>query len=276
MTLPNAKDISKLIKKVGREILIPTQGHKKGSAITNKIAFRAEETLRKGLQKIAPHIQVYDKDSIMADPKTFANQASTKDAFVITPLSGATAFTEGCTNYGIMVAYIQNNVTHQGYIFLPAQNLFVVAQKGQGLVFAGTQRQICAPNCYTHNAKIALEGRESSPNSIFNKGLPHKLARCSSAQYYIAVIKKNLDAAVFTSKCAPWYNAAGDLAIQEGGGGSRLPYSNGSRFEVTPTEKHDCIITAGCNRLIPEIRNYMREYTPDLCRIDQQGSAQPS
>lgn len=111
---------------------VETKTHK-GDLVT--VADRAAEVaLADRLRPLIPGAVVIGEESVHADPSLIDAFRGDAPVWVLDPIDGTRAFTEGRTEFDVMVALVVKGAAVAGWIFAPADDVFYAGEVGSGAI----------------------------------------------------------------------------------------------------------------------------------------------
>lgn len=238
-------EVLKLVKECG-EILKNAKNDKKeenkedGSLVT-KYDILIDKKLTEGLKKIidCPVLSEEHKEDIK------------NNYFVIDPIDGTHNFSRGFECYGIMVAYVENNITLFSIVNMPILNKTYTAIKGKG--------------AFLNNDKISVR-KKTGDRLIGNTNLSKPI--CIEYLTKMMNSKYNFEFRCIYAACVPLcYVASGnfDFSIQTGGLGiwdivapKLILEESGGVCEVTKYDETKYSIIAGNREVVNIIKEVIK------------------
>lgn len=105
---------------------------KPGDLVT--VADRAAETqLERRLGALLPGSVVIGEEAVFAKPEIMERFSSGDAVWVVDPIDGTRAFTEGRPTFDVLVALVQNGRGVAGWIYAPAEDDFYLGEVGGGV-----------------------------------------------------------------------------------------------------------------------------------------------
>jgi fructose-1,6-bisphosphatase/inositol monophosphatase family enzyme len=211
------------------------------------VADRAcEKALTPLLQAALPGSVVVGEEGVEADPATLKYLEGDKPVWIIDPIDGTMAFSEGRREFDVMVALAQGNEIKAGFIYAALDNDLYMAQKGEGVMRSqklATTGEITVTPLHAHKmgeniseftgilgrAYFAPEDRAAleAKGSKFKKWV----STICAGHDYCRLARGEAQFAVY-NKCMPWDHVPGLALLQEQG----FKYA---RFDGTPYRMND-------------------------------------
>ncbi len=108
---------------------------KQGDLVT--VADRAAEAqLERRLGALLPGSVVIGEEAVFAAPSVLERFSGSDPIWVVDPIDGTRAFTEGRPTFDVLVALVQNGKGLAGWIFAPAEDDFYYGEVGSGVMRA--------------------------------------------------------------------------------------------------------------------------------------------
>ncbi len=177
----------------------------------------AEAALEKALKGIYPGAGFIGEESVAADPSLVHALEGDGVFWIVDPLDGTRNFVEGHSEYGSIVALVENGETRAGWIQAIPDHAAAIASKGDGATWRGDKLSPLAAK------EGALVGHRAIGNLAepwkgtivprLRAGFETEAVRCS-AYGYINMARGRRDFALY-SRCSPWDHAAGVLILEE-------------------------------------------------------------
>lgn len=233
--------VTDVIVEVGKMIILPRWRNLQAHEIKEKsgphdlvtIADReAEEALTPMLQDILPGSLVLGEERFAAEPGVLGNLQSEQPVWIIDPVDGTKNFTEGDERFGTIVALVHRGEILSGWIHHPVTGDTMTVEKGSGAWFRG-KRLAVVPAAQLPLLHGTLGTRLHDPVINFpGQGAAPEFDKRSfvSCDVYVAMLtgerifpqaeppprQQAFRITLMGSK--PWDDAAGVLAVREGGG----------------------------------------------------------
>ena len=163
--------------------------------------------------------------------------------FVIDPIDGTHNFINGLEYYGIMVAYVENNVTVFSVVHIPMLNKTFTAYKGKGAYLNGKQihvrknekRFFGATNVDTEISMQNIQKLLKSSKYYFE----FRLFFCVCVPIpYIA--SGNLDFNIYAVSCGLWDILTTALILEEAGGYIEYTKIGENKYQILAGTKEAC------------------------------------
>ena len=192
---------------------------KDNDSLVSFVDQEAEKKLVKGLEKLTPGC------SFLAEEGSHSYDNNTDSLWIIDPLDGTTNFLHRIPAYAISLAYMQDGVLCEGYIYdIPNAKLYA-AKAGQG--------------AFLDDQAIQVSSNTDTRQSLFATGFPHGLdldlsfyfdifkeltldsrgvRRLGAAAIDLAWVAEGRFEGFYEIGLQPWDLAAGILLVREAGG----------------------------------------------------------
>lgn len=106
---------------------------KPGDLVT--VADRAAEVaLERRLTDLLPGSTVIGEEAVFADPGRLDRFTGSEPVWVLDPIDGTKAFTQGKTTFDVLVALVRDGVPVAGWIYAPAERDLYLGEAGGGVV----------------------------------------------------------------------------------------------------------------------------------------------
>ena len=222
------KEVLELVKECG-EILINAEGFKgeedkeDGSLVT-EYDILIDKKLTEGLKKII-NCPVLSEEH---------NEEIKNNYFVIDPIDGTHNFSRGFECYGIMVAYVENNVTQFSIIYMPILKKTYTAIKDKGAFLNNKKinvRKIGDRLIGNTNLSkpICIEYLTKMMNSKYNFEFRCIYAACVPVCYVASGI---FDFSIQTGGLGIWDIIAPKLILEEAGGVCEVSKYNEIKYSI--------------------------------------------
>ncbi len=209
----------------------------------------SEQALTRILPKLLSGSVVLGEEAYAANPQCLDLLNEDAPVWIIDPLDGTLAFTQGLETFGIIVALVKGGEILGGWILDPLGDRFLQAEKGSGVTINGNVCRVAPPAApeamigmisqkyFTADIQPRLIGAQRHFKEVYTSA--------SAAHDYLALCSARTHFALFR-RVMPWDHAAGALAHAEAGGFhanlARTPYKfhelqNG--ILLTPDENSD-------------------------------------
>ena len=181
----------------------------------------AERRLQKALKGVYPAAAFIGEEGAAADPELVSRLDHERGAFwIVDPLDGTRNFVEGRSEFGTIVALIENGEIRQGWIYAIPDRACAAASRGDGATWRGEKLAAAAASGETLHGYRATNSMEAKWKDRIMPVLRRRFetgpARCS-AYAYINLARGERDFAIY-SRVYPWDHAAGVLMLREVGG----------------------------------------------------------
>lgn len=135
--------VAAIVREVAEEEILPRwrnlavgdvlEKSKPGDLVT--IADRAAEAvLERRLRELLPGSTVVGEEAVFADPQVLARFSGLEPVWVLDPIDGTKAFTQGKSTFDVLVALVVAGVPVAGWIHAPAERDFYLGEQGSGVV----------------------------------------------------------------------------------------------------------------------------------------------
>lgn len=233
--------VSDLVAEVGRSVILPRWRNLQAHEISEKTGphdlvtiadHEAEEMLAPLLRDLLPGSLVLGEERYATDPVVLTNLLSEQPVWIIDPVDGTKNFSEGAEQFGTIVALVHKAETLAGWIHHPVTGDTLVTERGGGAFFKEKKLSVVPPASLTqlhgtlgvrlHKPVALLPG--DGPGPVFDKN------RNVSCEVYVALLTgdrlfptspntyRQAAFRVTLMGSKPWDDAAGVLAVREGGG----------------------------------------------------------
>ena len=171
--------------------------------------------------------------------------------FVIDPIDGTHNFISGLEYYGIMVAYVENNVTVFSVIYLPLLDKTYTAYKGKGAFLNG--KKINVRKSSNRLIGVTNVAQDIAINNI-QKLIHNNQYKFEFRSFYCACVPMpyiasgNLDFNIYFGPCGLWDIIIPGLILEEAGG----------FFEYTEYEKNKFEIISGTKEAVNIIKTILK------------------
>ncbi len=228
MTHPLRAPVEELMRRIGREVLMPRFRTLDASEIEEKapedyvtvVDRESEARLTEGLLSLLSGSHVVGEEAVAADPAIVARVAE-GTAWIVDPVDGTGNYAAGRSPFAIMVALAEGGTVQAGWILDPVTGRMCHAAKGLGAFIdgqrvhartTGTAQPLGALGTRYLPADVreAVLGRAEGHIALVD--VPH----CAGEQYPRLVLGTN-DLALFW-RAMPWDHAPGALFVEEAGG----------------------------------------------------------
>lgn len=181
----------------------------------------AERRLELGLKGLYPAAAFIGEESAAANAALVARLDHERGAFwIVDPLDGTRNFVEGRSEFGTIVALVENGEIRQGWIYAIPDRSCAVGSKGDGVRWRGEPVKDVTPSgdmLAGYRATNSMDPKwKDRIMPVLRRRFETGPARCS-AYAYINLVRGERDFAVY-SRVYPWDHAAGVLMLGEVGG----------------------------------------------------------
>ncbi len=192
----------------------------------------SEKMLTHLLQEVLPEALVVGEEAVAKDLSILNKLKDDKPVWVIDPIDGTSNYASGKSRFGILVALVQNGVTHYGWAFDPSGNRMAIARKGGGCFLDGKRVTI---TCAATDMKQLTGQGDGAPARHFDPVRPQlkDIIKAGCALHdYMDFLTGAADFVVYVDRTTPWDHAAANLLVQEAGGYVAMN-KNGSAYDPT-------------------------------------------
>lgn len=196
----------------------------------------AEEKLKRALSDIYPGATFIGEEGAADDPSVLEKLDGDGAFWIVDPLDGTSNFVKGKSEFGTIVALVENGETRAGWIYAIPDQAFAIGSKGDGASWCGDR---LAPLPASKGPLIGYRALGSMKEPWMSRLMPRLRAgfrtdaiRCS-AYGYINLIRGKRDFGLY-SRCHPWDHAAGILMLNEIAGQAEY-LDNGAAYAPQPT-----------------------------------------
>ena len=194
----------------------------------------SEKALHAALSRLLPGSQVVGEEAVAANPAVLKTlEKSENPVWILDPLDGTLAFSQGSEVFGLIVALVHHNETVAGWIHDPIGRRTLRTEKGAG-AFLNHQPVKVMPSTRLEQ----MSGMISS--KFFDLSMKDRLlaqkkqfasiySSVSAAHDYLNLVTGKSHFALFR-RILPWDHAAGILAHSEAGGYNRR--LDGTAYDV--------------------------------------------
>jgi fructose-1,6-bisphosphatase/inositol monophosphatase family enzyme len=200
---------------------------KQPGQVVTEADIEAERVLTRRLGELAPDAAVVGEEAVAADAGRLAVLERPGAVWVIDPVDGTANFAQGNPRFAVIVAFVVDGVTRQGWIYDPISGVMVSAEAGAGAWAGDTRLSVTADGPIE-----PMRGSVKRARSIVQRVA--SVGRLGSAAHdYLDLVHGRLDFAHFR-KLMPWDHAAGVLIHAEAGGWWRM--TDGTPYRPLPTD----------------------------------------
>ncbi len=237
----NIQLVSDIVAEVGRGVILPRWRNLQAHEIREKTGpqdlvtvadHEAEEKLAPLLRGLIPGSLVLGEERYAADHSVLNVLHTEQPVWIIDPVDGTKNFSEGAEQFGTIIALVHKGETLAGWIHHPVTGDTLVTELGSGAFFKGKRLSVMPPaplsqlqgTLGTRLHKPVAKAVGKGPGPQFH---PHRNVSC---EVYVALLtgEKLFPSSspaegqesfrVTLSGSKPWDDAAGVLAVREGGG----------------------------------------------------------
>jgi fructose-1,6-bisphosphatase/inositol monophosphatase family enzyme len=186
-----------------------------------------EAVLSRRLCDLLPGSTVVGEEAVADNPDVIRRLAEDAPIWIIDPVDGTWNFTQGKTDFTVIVALVESGAVRIGWIHDPVANATVTAEEGSGAWEEGTTRlHVAEPAALAEMTAALYVGPRRTPE-LYDRVRalkadlgPRSYLSCAGAEY-LALARGSTHYAVFT-RLLPWDHAAGNLIHAEAGGFARM------------------------------------------------------
>ena len=180
MAVVDLETVARIMREVADEVILPRWRNLAAGEITRKdkagglvtIAdHEAEARLEAALQPLLPGSVVVGEEAVAADPAVLDVFRGSAPVWVLDPIDGTRAFTEGRPIFDVMVALVRDGRPVAGWIYAPADRDLYMGAVGEGAVRAQGDASPEALPARGPKALAELEGIVT-PGPFRQRGLP--------------------------------------------------------------------------------------------------------
>ena len=244
--------VSAYIREIAQEEIAGRYGKLRDDEIITKSSptdfateadFAAEARLEKALCGLLPGSGFVGEEIASKDPSV-GDQAAGEGVFwIVDPLDGTRNFVNKKSEFGTIVALVENGEIRQGWIYAILDDQFAVGSASDGAYWNGERIGACGDQVTERSGYRSL-GYFDRPwheefVPAFRNAYETEPAHCS-AFTYINLLRGVSRFALY-SRCHPWDHAAGILFMRETGGrDGYLP--DGTRYRPVTTNNRALLI----------------------------------
>ncbi len=185
----------------------------------------SEAAFRQHLPNVLPGSVVLGEEGFEDDPRSLDVLKGSAPVWIVDPVDGTRNFAHGKPPFTVIIALVQNGVTHAGWIIDPLKQDAVWAVAGQGAwhkaqgAYMKIVRDQKSPEDLTMTAGAKLQKRMAQAGDDTGIPVPNVVDRYRCAgREYMDIALGTLDLARFGGILKPWDHAAGCLIVRELGG----------------------------------------------------------
>jgi len=227
--------ISAIIREVAETEILPRFNRLTAGDIEQKTGpndlvtaadIEAEAVLTRRLTDLLPGSTVVGEEAVAKDPTVLARLDSDAPIWIIDPVDGTWNFTQGKSDFTVIVALVDGGRVRIGWIHEPIGNATVTAEEGAGAWEDSDRLRVAEPaKLAAMTAALYIGARRDPELHARVKALkqdlgPRSYLSCAGAEY-LALARGSTHYAVFT-RLLPWDHAAGNLIHGEAGGYARM------------------------------------------------------
>lgn len=197
-----------------RDDFISTKGIHDFVTIADKTV---ENTIRSAIS------ESYPNDNILGEEAGYTLINENMGYWIIDPIDGTNNYMRGTPDWGVIIAYVKNDVIRLGVIYLPDQDIMVWATKGGGAFINGDPVQLScitdpsqamATIGYNHKKPYALHMQLL--NTIFAHGYEYRRLGCAGVS--CVRLAQGCCELYYEGHINAWDIFAGLLIVSEAGG----------------------------------------------------------
>ncbi|MBK7857274.1 MAG: inositol monophosphatase [Archangiaceae bacterium] len=165
----------------------------------------------------------FPEDALLGEEAGSGGAVSSRALWVIDPIDGTTNFLRGLPHWGVVLAFVADEVVEHGVIVAPVLRERYVARKGRGafcndrpLKVTGTAKLSEAVIGFGSNKKTPHQPYLAALDQLLAEGIEYRRLGCASMNL-AAVASGKLDG-FYEAKLSPWDALAGMLLVHEAGG----------------------------------------------------------
>ncbi|MCF6214659.1 MAG: hypothetical protein L3J58_00630 [Emcibacter sp.] len=201
---------------------------------------RAEKALTQELSRLYPAADIAGEESIAKNPDSLRKIITSDQAFLIDPIDGTNNFIKGDEKFAVMLTQLRQGNVVAAWIYLPALDKMVVADKTAGVYLNGCKIKITAKSQdSTKLIGAAHMGRfPQNLKEIARKNITKIAKNCPAfcAGYdYISLVEGKKDFSIYY-RTLPWDHMPGGFIFAEAGGYVRTLF-NKSAYGINDRDK---------------------------------------
>jgi fructose-1,6-bisphosphatase/inositol monophosphatase family enzyme len=218
-------DVADIIRDVAKTIVLPHWRHLGAGDILEKsgpndlvtVADRAcEKELAARLTSAYPGTLVVGEEGVEADPSLMERLESGEAVWVIDPIDGTMAFSQGREEFDVMVALVKNAELLAGWIYAPVTGEFYMGQKGSGVFLEhdGKREKLKPVSAAPLTDLTGILGKKSFSDeqrqSLKSRGASFKkiISTICAGHDYSRLVNGTAQFAIY-NKCMPWDHTPG-------------------------------------------------------------------
>lgn len=183
-----------------------------------------EDFLRPQLLKIVPN-SAYIGEETVSDSEGVEKARASEWVWIVDPIDGTAAFTQGLDTFCISVGLFHNHKLHTGCVFFPALEHLYFAQSGKGAFYDGAQAEVLNEMPVLDRACLYVSSGAHQKYRMTFSGKVRAMG--STALHYSLVARGAAVGAISTGHV--WDMAAAAAVIKEAGG--MMKHLDGSSIE---------------------------------------------
>ncbi len=215
--------------------------------IVTEADFESERLLISAIRKKFPYHNILAEESGELVGKS-------NYTWVIDPLDGTANFARQIPLFGVIVAFLEDNVVQCGAIYDPIHDELYYARRGQGAYCNGKRIYVSAETALEEMVIIMSNVRMRSSleqfahwRSLFALYTTYYKSYGSAAQSFMALASGKVDA-YLSAGLYPWDVAAGSLLVQEAGG--KITHLDGRKWDWGEMNQHILVANPKLHRKI--------------------------
>lgn len=205
----------------------------------------AEIALSNALQELLPQSEVVGEEAVAKDRAVLEKLKTDKPVWVIDPIDGTYNFTQGRSNFGVLVALVQNDEILYSWVYDAPADRMAIAIKGQGVILNGEKVSLPASPENTGDMTGMGGGGQAwhfEPISDYFK----EIINVRSALHdFMHLAAGKADFVVHIKQVTPWDHSATVLLAQELGFHVALA---GEETPFRPSMYQSCMLIAAPNK----------------------------
>ncbi|MFW6414637.1 MAG: inositol monophosphatase family protein [Verrucomicrobiota bacterium] len=212
-----------------------------------------ENFLRRELYEKFPDVSFIGEESINEAPLEY------DQAFIVDPIDGTSNFVHALPQYAVSVAFVRNNSTELGIVYIPCSNEMYYARRGQGAYKNGTAIHVSSTHKLIHalvfTGFACVRERFTPDNMELFEKIVYQIrgVRISgSAASDCCTVAEGKADIYWELNLKPWDVAAGALIIEEAGGtvtdlSGNQDYDPTTSFLATNSNLHRAFLELACD-----------------------------
>lgn len=234
MTMVDIQAVADIIRDVAANEILPRWRNLASGDISHKskpgdlvtIADRAaEEQLERRLGALLPGSVVIGEEAVFATPSVLERFSGNDPIWVVDPIDGTRAFTEGRPTFDVLVALVQNGRGIAGWIFAPAEDDLYYGEMGSGVMRAQAGHDPVQLRAPPHeklsdlhgivNSRVLRDRGVADPEQVIGLFKGHTAHTCAGHNY-ARILRGDSDFLINYSTL-PWDHLPGLTLAQAGG-----------------------------------------------------------